>query len=70
MVRRVTPRDWRDDRIDELEQQLKAALAQNAKLEQQLKAALERTVDLEERLGTSSRNSSKLISITTTEKLE
>lgn len=59
MVRRVTPRDWRDDRIDELEQQLKAALAQNAKLEQQLKVALERIADLEERLGTSSRNSSK-----------
>jgi transposase len=55
----VTQRDWRDDRIDELEQQLTAALAQNAKLEQQLKAALKRIADLEEKLGTSSRNSSK-----------
>jgi Family of unknown function (DUF6444) len=45
MVRGVTQRDWRDDRIDELEQQLKAAL--------------ERIAELEERLGTSSRNSSK-----------
>lgn len=45
MVRCVTQRDWRDDRIDELEKQLKAALA--------------RIAELEERLGTSSRNSSK-----------
>jgi len=47
MVRRVTQRDFRDDRIGELE------------LEQQLKAAPERIANLEERLGTSSRNSSK-----------
>jgi transposase len=59
MVQRVTQRDWRDDRIDELEQQLKAALAQNARLAQQLKGALERIAELEEKLGTSSRNSSK-----------
>ena len=58
MVGPVTQRDWRDDRIDELEQQLKAALAQNAKLERLLKDALERIAELEERLGTSSRNSS------------
>jgi transposase len=45
MVGRVTQRDWRDDRIEELEQQLKAALA--------------RIAELEERLGTSSSNSSK-----------
>lgn len=59
MVARVTQRDWRDDRIDELEQQLKAALAQNVTLAQQLKGALERIAELEERLGKSSRNSSK-----------
>ena len=59
MVAGVTQRDWRDERIDELEQLLKAALAQNARLEQQLKVALERIAELEERLGTSSRNSSK-----------
>jgi len=59
MVRRLTQRDWRDDRIDELEKQLKVALAQNEKLEQLLKAALGRIAILEERLGTSSRNSSK-----------
>jgi transposase len=58
MVACVTQRDWRDDRIDELEQQLKAALAQNATLAQQLKGALERIAELEEKLGTSSRNSS------------
>ena len=59
MVACVTQRDWRDDRIDELEQQLKAALAQNVTLAQQLKGALERIVELEEKLGKSSRNSSK-----------
>jgi len=59
MVGPVTQRDWRDDRIDELEKQLKDALAQNAKLERLLKAALERIAELEEKLGQSSRNSSR-----------
>ena len=44
MVQRVTQRDWRDDRIDELEKLLKVVL--------------ERIANLEERLGTSSQNSS------------
>ena len=59
MVTGVTQRDWRDDRIDEREQQLKAALAPNMKLEQQLEVALERIAELEKRLRTSSNNSSK-----------
>ena len=52
-------RDWRDERIAALEQQLRAALTANAQLKQQLGAALARIAELEEQLGKSSRNSGK-----------
>lgn len=46
------PRDWRDERIAELE-------AENAELRQLLRAALERIAELERQLGMNSQNSSK-----------
>jgi transposase len=59
-------RDWRDERITELEQQLAERDRRIAQLEQQLSdrdrqfaAALERIAALEERLRQSSKNSSK-----------
>ena len=52
-------RDWRDDRIAELETQLAERDARIAVLEQQVTALLARVATLEERLGRSSRNSSK-----------
>ncbi|WP_430687901.1 DUF6444 domain-containing protein [Lujinxingia sediminis] len=47
-----TPRDWRDDRIAELE-------AENAQLKQMLREALQRIAELERMLGLNSQNSSK-----------
>jgi transposase len=52
-------RDWRDDRIAELEAQLAERDARIAKLEAQLTAALARITELEEKLRKSSRNSGK-----------
>ena len=46
------PRDWRDERIAELE-------AENAELRRLLREALERIAELERQLGMNSRNSSK-----------
>jgi len=52
-------RDWRDDRIEELERENAELRAENAELKAQVAKLLERVGKLEEQLRKSSRNSSK-----------
>src|SRR5690554_5741741 len=52
-------RDWRDDRIAELERQVAERDQRIARLEEQLACALARIAELEEKLRKSSRNSGK-----------
>ena len=52
-------RDWRDDRIAELEAQLAERDRKIEELSAQVVSLLRRVAELEERLRTSSRNSSK-----------
>ena len=57
-MRNVT-RDWRDDRIEELERENAELRRENAELKAQVTKLLDRVVKLEEELRKSSRNSSK-----------
>jgi transposase len=50
-------RDWRDERIEELEQQLRERDARIAELEQQVASLTKQLVELAERLGQNSSNS-------------
>lgn len=55
----VVARDWKDDRIAELEAQLAERDRQIGELKAQIASLMARVAELEERLRTSSRNSSK-----------